>query len=318
MTQKRTGRERSKNSFAFKDHASVAALAANESPIGHFLRSLPGWMLRAADKWAQQETDSRAKHSGPWLDYLPLPDPWRYLLDAPAISQQGKGVCLAAQSWLLGLRKLCRMAEGYGTLRTDWYEEVAKARARGDKRRESLLLAKIAAKVGLSERIQRDLQAENNPLLSEQTAVWRRKRQAQLTHRPTWQRAKADFEPMLQLTQIEKSFPLEYYLVDSWLCFPAGPWPGLMFWSNRAMTKWLFARMGKDQTSYESLGRERVKKARQRLGLIPVSDKSPIVWDVEIQRLINGGLKVIGYDRKRTLVFSGEFRRRSNSDIHSP
>lgn len=84
------------------------------------------------------------------------------------------------------------------------------------------------------------------------------------------------------------------------------------------MTKWLFARMGKDQTSYESLGRERVKKARQRLGLIPVSDKSPIVWDVEIQRLINGGLKVIGYDRKRTLVFSGEFRRRSNSDIHSP
>ena len=136
VNQKRRGRVRPKNSFAFVDRACVADLARNESPIGHFLRSLPDWMLRAADRWAQQETDSRANRKGPWQDYLPLPNPWKYLLDAPSVSPKGKTVCRGAQSWVVGLRKLCHMAEGCGTLRTDWYEEVAKARAKGDKRRE--------------------------------------------------------------------------------------------------------------------------------------------------------------------------------------
>jgi hypothetical protein len=309
MSYKRRVRGRRKKSFAFIDQAFVSALAQNESPLGMILSSLPDWMLRAADRWAQQDVDFRAKQKGPREGYLPLPDPWRYLLEVPSISASTKKTLRAAQSWLVGLRKLCHMAEGCGTLRTDWYEEAAKARAKGNKRRESYFLAKIAGRVGLFKRIQRDLQAEGK--LSEEAAVWCAKRQAQLKRRSVWQRAKADFEPMLRLEEIEKNFPFEYYLIESWLCFPSGPWPGLMFWSNEAMTKWLFARMEKPRTSYGNLGRDRVKKTRQRLGLLQVDAKSPVVWDVTIHRFANGGLTVKGHDRKGCLVFSGEFRRRA-------
>ena len=214
VNHKHRDRARPKNSFAFVDRASVAALARNESPIGKILSSLPDWLLSAADKWAEQETDYQAKHNAPWQKYLPLPDPWQYLLDAPGVPPQTKKVCRAAQSWLAGLRKLGHMATGCGTLNTDWYEEVAKARAKGDKRREEYAFAKIADKLVLSQLLQQDLRTQKDPKVSEQAVLWLRKRQAQIRHRCTLQRAKPEgFKPMLRLREIEKSFLLEYYLV---------------------------------------------------------------------------------------------------------
>ena len=310
MSHKRRGGARPKNSYAFIDRASIATLAHNESPIGQILRSLPDWMLPAADKWAQQEADYVKKHPGPWQKYLTLPDPWQYLLDAPGVSAQTKKVCRAAQSWLVGLRKLCHMATGYGTLNTDWYMETAKARAEGDKGRENYAIEKIANKIGLSNLIQQDLRTQKNPQLSEEAAMWRRKRREQLGHYCKWQRA--EFEPMLRVLEIERSFPLEYFLVESWLCFPAGPCPGLMFWSNTAITKWWLAQRKQTSTGtrFANLERDRVQKTRQRLGLLPVNGKRPVIEDIKITASSIGGLKVTLRKRDGTVVFEGEKQRR--------
>ena len=84
-----------------------------------------------------------------------------------------------------------------------------------------------------------------------------------------------------------------------------------MFWSNTAMTKWLFARMGRDPSKHHDLGRAHVQKTRQRLGLIPVNGKRPVIEDIRITPSSNGaGLRVMGYGRNRTFVFEGEMQRR--------
>jgi hypothetical protein len=60
------------------------------------------------------------------------PDPWQFLLDAPALSQKNMGLLRAAQSWLAGLRVLCRLSTGVATLSTDWLTKAEDAKASGD------------------------------------------------------------------------------------------------------------------------------------------------------------------------------------------
>ena len=235
-----------------------------------------------------------------------MPDPWQYLLDAPAISADAKKVFRAAQSSIAGLYKLSHMAEGCGTLSTDWFEENRQARIQGDTRRQKFFAEKIAGKIGLSKRIEQEIAAKRDPILAEQLSGYRKTRQAQLAHRCRWQR-KSEYEPLLKLLEIEKAYPLEYHLVESWPCFANGPLPGLMYWSNQAITKWTFTLLGTNRLKrYANLGRDTVKKTRQRLELVPVSDTSPIVWDVDCSLSTDGCIDIKGWNRKREIVFEGK------------
>ena len=302
------------STFALIDRASVTALARNPSPIGMLLRSVPDWMLHAADKWAGQDFDRQRQIEIPYReDYLPLPDPWQYLRDAPFIAAETKRVCRAAQSWLNGLRVLCRLATGFATLNTDWYQEVARAKAAGDNPRQESALAKLSEKFVLSQLIQQEVAAQDDPGVRDEAALLLKKRQAQIAHRPKAQRSKAEASrPILQAAEIERQFCLEYHLVSSWICFPSGPWPGLMFWGNKALTKWTLARLHRDPNRFpDREGRDYLKKVRQRLELIPVSEKSPVVWDVEISPIANAGLEIAGWGRNRELVFRGQVTRLS-------
>jgi hypothetical protein len=299
-----------RKTFSFADHASVVVIAKNESLIGEALRSLPDWILRAADKWANQEFECARRKKIPWRQYLPLPDPWSFLLGVRGLPRNTENAFRAARSWLFGLRHLCHMAEGFASLKTDWYLELGKAITDGNKRREEYIRAKLANKFVLSKLIQQEVRSQRDQTVREEAAVWLRKRRAQITHRCRGERVKAEaFDPILRVPELEKTFPLEYHLVEAWLCFPNGPWPGLMFWSNKAMTKWLFYRMGRDPKNNANLGRDRVKKTRQCLGLVPVDEKSPIVWDASVLRSNSGNLKVTGSARDGKEAFSGECRR---------
>src|SRR6185312_5896608 len=54
--------------------ASLVELSCDTGLIGQILRRYPEWMLRAADKWAEQTYDHRKQHEEP--NRPPLPDPW--------------------------------------------------------------------------------------------------------------------------------------------------------------------------------------------------------------------------------------------------
>src|SRR5437867_1832016 len=100
--------------------SSVVELAGDKGLIGQTLRPYQE-LLRAADKWAEQNVYSAEKHKD--LNRLPLPDPWQFILDAPAVSTKSKEVFRAAQSQLGAVRHLIHIAEGIATLNTDWYQE---------------------------------------------------------------------------------------------------------------------------------------------------------------------------------------------------
>jgi len=296
------------NDQAFTDRASVAVLAHNESLIGQCLRSLPEWLLCKADQWAQLKAAHQAKKATPYpTDYLPMADPWQFLLDVPAIAPETKRVFRAAQSWLFGARKLFRLGTGFATGNTDWYQEVAEAKAKGDKRREDRAQLHIAKKFVLSPLIQQDVAAQNNPALSKEVQGLLKERQAQINHREDWQRGQA-FNPILRMIEIRRLFPLEFFLVQHWLCFPESPWPGLMFWSNNAITKFWLKRRGIDPARRGNLGRDSIQKTRQRLGLVPVSQKHPNISDIRMNALGNGAFMVIFLARNGATISEHEMR----------
>jgi len=66
--------------------------------IGQELRRCENWFLEAADKDAEWRAGYQEKHQDP--NRLPFPDPWQFLLDAPAVPPNLKKVFRAAQSQL--------------------------------------------------------------------------------------------------------------------------------------------------------------------------------------------------------------------------
>jgi hypothetical protein len=235
-------------------------------------------------------------------DYFPIPDPWRILIDEPCVNPFQKQVFRAAQSFLVALKRLCRIAEGFATLNTDQLAELADAQEQGQTRRHKAISRKLAEKFVLSKFIRDETQAKGNlPEIAEANAL-HTARKKQLAHRSQSQRKAVDFNPMLAMRQIEKALALETFLVESWLCFPSGAMPGLMFWRNEAITQFWQFHTGQTQFTPDT-----AKKTRQRLGLLPVSHKSPFVWDVEFRKL-NGVIAIAGFNRIGQTVFTGEKR----------
>lgn len=100
--------------------------------------------------------------------------------------------------------------------------------------------------------------------------------------------------------EFRKHNRLPVVLVEWWVRCGVNSVPGLMFWRNEALTK--FLKIHLDQSILDPRG---VKKIRQQLGLIPVGDKKHFVWDFSIQ-CNNGDRKIEGYDRSGNRSFWGE------------
>jgi hypothetical protein len=265
--------------------------------IGSALKNYPEWLFRAADKWAEQNADYQKKHQDP--NRLPLPDPWQFLLDAPAVLKTDKAVFRAAQSQLVALRHLIHIAEDIATLNTDWYQESIRARIRGDEAGYNHAIGKIADGHVIHARVQEDVRKQNDPeLLRQMEWLWK-KRRTQLVHRgkgkqvsqpkkwPSWE-------------EFRNQHRLPAVLVEWWVRCGADGAPGLMFWRNEALTKFLKVHL--DQSNLDS---RVIKKIRQQLGLVPVGSREHFVWDVSIKTNSEGKREIKGHLRNGKQCFSG-------------
>lgn len=283
---------------------ALVELAKDKGWIGQTLSSLPGWMLRAADKWAEQDFDYEQAHQNP--NRLPLPDPWRTLLKAPAVPEQVQKVSRAAQSQLFGLRQLCRRATGVASSETDWQQESLRAKANGDQARAKRAANRVANALWKLQPAQPMVQEfiGSSPDRLEHVKAWQKRRRAQLIHRGEKQGADK-IEPLPGWTEIQREFPLEAMLVIGWVRWSAddGP-PGFMFWRNAALTKFMLAVRRRRKIDFSELGRYFIKNIRQNLELVPVEDAANLVWDVSVTpRQGGGGWHVKGWQRNGTVAF---------------
>jgi hypothetical protein len=95
-------------------------------------------------------------------------------------------------------------------------------------------------------------------------------------------------------------FELAAMLVDWWVRCGNCPLPGLMFFGSKAL--WVLL------SSLSVVGRDSkldgVKKLRQQLGLIPVSEVTPFVWSVMLKRKGEMEWDISGEQRDGKQAFS--------------
>jgi hypothetical protein len=277
--------------------SSLVELAADAGLIGQILRRYPTEILRAADKWAAQNSDCAESHRDP--NRLPSPNPWQFLLNAPVVPKQDKSVFRAAQSQLPALRHLIHMAAGIATLNTDWYQKSIEARARGDDAEFNRAISKVADGHVIHARVQEHVRKQNDPeLLMQMERHWK-KRQAQLVHRGKGNEVRQP-KQWPSWSEFRKQNALVAVLVEWWVRCGTNGAPGLMFWRNEALTK--FLKLHLDQSNLDSRA---VKKIRQQLGLVPVGDKEHFVWDVTVKTKGDGTREIIGFRRNGQQSFRG-------------
>jgi len=276
---------------------SLVELRKDKGLIGHVLRRYPEEILRAADKWAQQNADYAEKHQDP--KRLPAPDPWQFLLEAPVVPVIDKSVFRAAQSQIGALRHLIHIAEGIATLNCDWHQESIKAHAKGDKAVYDHAIRKVADAHVIHARVQEDVRKENDAeLLKQMEWLWN-KRRAQLVHRGKGEEVRR-LKQWPSWSEFSQQNKLPVALVDWWIRCGADGAPGLMFWRNEALTKFLMVHL--NQSNLDSRA---VKKIRQQLGLIPVGDKKHFVWEVSFEPNSTGNLQIKGFWRSGKESFCG-------------
>jgi len=291
--QESSGSSKGHFSFSFHGLASVVELGRHKGPLGDILR-MYDYMLPAADKCAEQNATYQEKHHD--LNRMPLPDPWQYLLNAPAVPLVDKEVFRAAQSQIHALRLLCRMGTGSASRGKDWVAKAIKARMEGNEIAFKRCIPKVLRALTYIETVQDDVRKQNNPELMRRMLEYLKKRRKQLVHRG--KTAEAMTRPLPRLEDISKTFPLEYLIIKDWVSFADYPIPGLMFWRNQAITDYISARMGRNP-----FPNDYIKKARQQLGLIPVSAKAPWVWNVKVQFLKNSNFVIEGRKRNGNTLF---------------
>jgi hypothetical protein len=255
-------------------------------------------MRRAADNWAEWKRDSLKRDEVP--DRLALPDPWQFLLDAPAVPEQLRKVCRAAQSQLWAWRRIGHMRMGFATLNTDLHQKAMEAKAKGDQVGYTRAIAKFANRVVVYAPVQEDVRTHaDDPKIVRQMEHSLKIRRAQLVHRgegqdayqprpwPSWNEFAGRNKLPVALVQLWVRFPERLFLRPPsqdkrGLLLEQGT-PGLMFFRNEALTEFL-----KFLLAQENLTPQAVKKVRQRLRLIPVEDKRHLIWAISIKRRSNG------------------------------
>jgi hypothetical protein len=287
---------------------SVVELAQDKGWIGQALRRIPDELLREADRRAEQDACSQRRRND--LNRLPFTDPWQSLLDiTPDASSLLKKICRAAQSQILAFRQISHLAMGVATSNTDWQQECLAARAAGDKRRADHAARKTAnalSRFSAAEDFRKEW-VRGNPARQESAAKYQEQRRAQLVHRQ--QRSEAEiFKPLPRWRDTQKQFPVEMLLTVLWVRAGTDGPPGLMFWGNESLSKFLLTMRQRRREDFCNLGRDFVKNFRQNLGLIPVGDFDCMISDVQISPCRNGGWLVKGMERNGNPVFQEHFR----------
>lgn len=284
----------------------MTTLAQDRGWIGQALSHIPNDLLQEADRWAEFNADSLRKHNDP--KRLPLPDPWQCLLDMPVIGDLGKKICSAAQSQLVALRQLCRMATGVATSESDWQQRAVKAAAEGDQRQSEHAANKVAAALWRFEAAQAILRGYGgkDPARRAKAQEWQERRRAQLVHRGKRSEA-GESKRLPRWKEIQAHLSLETRLAFGWVRLrPDGP-PGFMFWRNEALRKVIPVLRRGAQTPLKNLGRDYMKNLRQNLGLIPVNAAACTVWDVTVRSRVEGGWLVTGRERSGKRIFDEPF-----------
>lgn len=257
---------------------SILELANDKGAIGQVLSQLPVWTLKEADRW---------------------PDPWTFLCGLNGIALSSIQAFRAAQSQRAALSHLGGMAVGYATVKTDWSQEMKKAHAKGDQCSYSHAMDKVAAALTQFEVFRAD---ERNPELApEIRQVIRRqieKRRGEFMKRRR-KGEKDQAKPLPRARDVKEQFRLSAMLVEWWVRCGETAVPGLMFWRNEAMFKFLGTLLNQTNSTPGSL-----KKMRQRLGLVLVRDKAPWVWDVGVKGHNSTGWKIVGVERDGSLAFN--------------
>ena len=270
---------------------NLVELAKDKGTIGQELRRCPNWFLQAADKDAAWKTDYQRKHQDP--NRLPFPDPWQFLLDAPAVSPNLKTVFRAAQSQLKALLRLSRIAHGEATLNTDWLTKMEKARNTREFMHAANKVAAARAKYDLFNTL---IQSRD---VDPQFRQWGQQR-IEKSQKERRKRGKGkNFKPLPRGSEVRNEHKLMCALIDWWVRGPNDA-PGLMFFRNEALTEFLMIYLHN-----KNLSPSAVKKDRQRLGLIPASNKNHFVWNYSIKATDRENLKSIGRQRNGKNAFSG-------------
>jgi hypothetical protein len=270
---------------------NLVELAKDNGTIGHALRTYPNWFLQAADKDAEWKTDYQRKHQDP--NRLPFPDPWQFLLDAPAVSPNLKIVFRAAQSQLKALPRLARIALGEATLNTDWIKEMEKAKNKQTFMRAANKVAAARAKYDLFKTL------IQSPDVDPQFRQWGQ-RQIEKAQKERRKRGKGKkIKPLPRGSEVRNEHKRICALIHWWVRGPNDA-PGLMFFRNEALTEFL-----KIYLDNKNLSPAAVKKTRQKLGLIPASNKNHFVWNYSFKATDGEKVKSVGRQRNGKNAFTG-------------
>ena len=286
---------------AHRYFANTVELAHDRGLIGAVLRKYPEWIWRAADKSAEQDADYRKRHND--ATRLPLPDPWRFLLDMRDVPAEDKAIFCAAQSQLLALRHLNRIRMGIATLNSDWQQEAIRAGIEGDTIRSNHAAKNVANGLCQFEAVLETLHdhAIDIPDLLDDAHKWQDRRRRQLVHRGESDGGnKINHWPKYSEFRDQNKLPA--LLVEWWVRQGVNGAPGFMFWRNQAAAEFLQLLFAQPQAH---LPPAEIKKVRQRLGLIPASKNNHLVWNIAIKRSADGKQILEGLQRDGTVVFKG-------------
>lgn len=275
---------------------SLVELAKDQGLIGSILREYE-FLLVAADKWALQNAEDEKSRRDP--KRLPFPDPWEYLIEAPCVSALHRDVFRAAQSQIIALRHLSHILQGFATLNTDWYREALAARSSGNKQRFEHAIGKVAAALIVHGQVQADDSKHYDQKLSADAMRQLQKRRQQLMHRGQGELARKS-QSWPSWSKFRNAHRLPTLLAYFWTKIGTNGPPGLMFWRNEALTKFLAYWMGLSQTPPAE-----VKKVRQQLGLVTAGKRNHFVWDVSIKTTSAGLCVVSGFQRNEEPAFGG-------------
>lgn len=275
--------------------SNLSRLLREGGLIGQALSRYPD-LVQEAGRWAEWQFDRQTRCQDP--DRLPLPDPWQFLLAAPAVAASDKAVFRAAQRQLHAVKRFAAMARGEATLNADWNERLMSARTARDVRHALDKIAAVRARYAL---FRAQSHENSDPQYREWVAQQVEQSRRERVKRGEKFRATRS-EPVPRMADVRDKLKLSSRLIEWWVVGPCGA-PGLMFFRNAARTDFL-----KVWVPQSNLSPETVKKDCQRLGLIPVGKVNHFVWEYRAMRGENGEWKSIGFQRNQQLAFSAKLK----------
>lgn len=256
-------------------------LARDRGPIGQILRGFseaifPGNGKELLREAARCETDGE--------------DPWQFLLGIRGVAREDAQLFKAAQSQRRAWRQLLDRCHGWGDLR----ERCEKLRNAPHGTPIQPCQRQLFSRMW---RVERWAMLDDPKLSDEMRAEFKRmgkEEDRKLVKR--FGHKSLDQPDSLRSIDHDK---LSYMLVRAWV--RCGKGPGLMFFSSRAMTHYIF--------ELHSWSRwmdrvEQVKKARRRMGLVLADEDNPFITSVTFQH----ALSIIKGEGRHGFEFQGQIR----------